>query len=577
MLSLIMFSTLFAARTSAATKPAPADPFIVAAVAAAEGGTLPAFAATVDNAASEALSDPATADLSRIVQLATLREFGRWFGRVNAPAADRKAALAWLIRQKRLAPALMLSATTSDPPDRVLAVLTALRNDQRDKLERFPELTAAVCLVWDDPDRFGGDERPMDLPRIVRVFRHYADNPGLTRSAAEELPVELLVFVVDNLLSEAEVDWARRQYAQPPNVGNAFFEVGYGATRPLTRDVKPDTDPANVYSLANLRKFGGSLADQAYYAAQIGKTFGIPTTTCAALAGEGREAQAWVAFADRRGGRTRWDTTSGRYRMHLASSGTAIDPQTMEDVSLAELSLLAGTTQTPASKRAAAVALCKLLDRVPAEEQLAALKRAVELSPSDRRVWNRVAEWSQQHRPGSDEFREAASLISKHLAGRSDEAALHARLRMLAKLPADDRSAALAELGVTFDRRVDLVAIIQIARARALIERKDPDGALQAIGELIGNVDAIPARAVEAMQLVDDVLREKSELDRLADVYAQVWKGMRPPPQSPCAHTTPYFIIGQEYAQLLEEMGRKQEMTSIRERLAELYAEPVKR
>lgn len=560
-----------------ATKPAPTDPMIDAAVTAVESGKFAPFIAAVDQAASDALIDPATADLPRIARLATLREFGRWFARVPRQSPEQKEALTWLIRNPRAAAALMLSATPSDPPDRVLAILTALRQDRADHLERFPSLTAGICLTWDDGDRFGGNDRPMDAPRVVRVFRRYADHPEMTRHAATELPVDQLIFVVDNLLSDAETDWARRQHARV-DVGGAFFDVAYGATRALTREPsKPGDDPANAYKLANLRKFGGSLADRAYYAAQVGKTFGVPTAVCVGLEREGQESQTWVAFMDGRGRDARWDVTSGRDRSHYASAGKFLDPQTMEHVPLGEIALVAGVGRSATDKRAGATALHKLLDRVPAEKRLAALRRAAELSPSDRRMWRAVADWAQGHQTGTDEHDGVVALVSSHLMPRSEEAAMHVRLRMIAKVAAEDRAAALAALRATFDRRPDLAATIQLALAAALLEKKDADGALRVLGELLAAADALPTHAVIAMQHVDDILREWSELDRLALVYAQLWSRLRPPPQSPFAHTTPYYAIGQEYAQLLEELGRKHDLATVRERLVQLWAEPVRR
>jgi hypothetical protein len=557
---------------AATTKAGATDPLIEEAASAVEAGRLSTLATSVENLASDALAKPETADLARLVQLATLRECGRWFGRIEHPSAEQKATLAWLLRQKRLAATLMMSVTNSDPPDRALSILTALHKDQHDRLERFADLTTAACLVWDDPERFGTEDDPMDLPRVVGIFKDYAENPAATHDVARDLPVNLLIFVVDRAISEDEVQWVRRQ-STPPGVGSAFFEVGYGPTRELKRDAKAD-EPQNAYTLPNLRKVGGRLADQAYYAAQVGKAVGIPTAICTGPEREGEERETWVAFSDPRG---QWDLSSARYRVHWSSPGEAIDPQTMESFPQAELSLTAGLRATPSAKRLAATALCKLLDRVLPEQQLAALKRAVELSPSDRRVWRRVADWAQQHRPGSDEYRNVVSLVSAHLTPRSEDAAMYVRLRMLAKVAADDRARSLADLLPAFEGRPDLAATIQLARASALLEKKDGDGALSALAEVIPAADVVPAHAASAMRMADDILRERSDLDRLAGVYARVWPRMRPPTQSPVAHTTAYWFIGQEYAQLLEELGRKNDVENIREKLGQLLAEPVKR
>src|SRR5688500_9117060 len=72
------------ADASDTVKAAPSPgPWAAAAVEAVDKDTLPAFAAGIEPDLTSALADLSRADLATVTQLATYREFGRFFGKLT--------------------------------------------------------------------------------------------------------------------------------------------------------------------------------------------------------------------------------------------------------------------------------------------------------------------------------------------------------------------------------------------------------------------------------------------------------------------------------------------------------------
>src|SRR5205085_3129848 len=108
--------------------------------------------------------------------------FAKYFARVGQLTDGQRDTLAWLPTQPKLLTELMSVAGPADPPDRVLEVLRTLRADYHDRLEEFAGAAAAMCVVWDAPERFppapGGEAEnsPIDSAEISRLFGHFVRN-----------------------------------------------------------------------------------------------------------------------------------------------------------------------------------------------------------------------------------------------------------------------------------------------------------------------------------------------------------------------------------------------------------------
>ena len=190
--------------------------------------------------------------------------------------------IASLAGQPKLLTALMLSATDSDPPDRVVEVLRGLRQDHRAKLEEFADLASAVCLVWDEPERFGAEEDvPVNLEEVSRVFDYFARNANHLKLDPRELPAELLVYVVDGDLSEREVAWAAGRNATAGWTWRHRSRMcGTWRTRITTAAARART--AGLVLPNIVRAQAGIAATRRTTRRRLGKLGGVPSAVCRA-------------------------------------------------------------------------------------------------------------------------------------------------------------------------------------------------------------------------------------------------------------------------------------------------------
>src|SRR4051794_13091283 len=111
---------------AASASPATMEELSKRATDAARDGSLAALATSVEAPLREELADVAHASGEKVVRLATIREFGRYFARINELTPGARETLEWLAHQPHLLPVLMMSLGPADAPDRVLEVLRAL-------------------------------------------------------------------------------------------------------------------------------------------------------------------------------------------------------------------------------------------------------------------------------------------------------------------------------------------------------------------------------------------------------------------------------------------------------------------
>jgi hypothetical protein len=115
---------VLAAPLSAAIRPAsrPVDPLATRAREMAREKQLAPFAEEMAIKLRTELERGADAmNLAEVVRLASWREFGRYFARVNELTEGQSETLIWLAGQPDVLPALIMAVTDGDPPDRVLA------------------------------------------------------------------------------------------------------------------------------------------------------------------------------------------------------------------------------------------------------------------------------------------------------------------------------------------------------------------------------------------------------------------------------------------------------------------------
>jgi hypothetical protein len=518
---------------------------------AARNHQLPQLASQVEPRLREMLGDLDHVNRDELVHVAALREFGRYFARVDAVSDGQMDTLAWLATQPKLMETLMLETCSADPPDRVAEVLRSLREDHRAKMEEFAELTTAICVVWDAPERFGPDEdAKIESEQVSRLFAHFADAKSRVASDVKKTPVELLVYVVDLELTDQEVSWAAERFGRQPNVPALARSVPYheGVGYDKSKDVLDE----HSYVLPNVLRGGGTCEDSARFAAQIGKSCGIPATVVKAADVTDGPATAWVGFVGST--HARWDFVSGKLSEHATFAGELIDPQSYSPISEGEAALSAAASPIALRDRLASLALSKSADLASAADSPALFERAIDWSPCNRSAWFALAQLASNRKLSDEQIRVVDRLMTKHL-GRSDpQFAVLLRLRMLEGRGLIEFEDGIRHLRADYGDRPEALAAMLLA----LADRERSDGragpAVETLLELLRAQSRNGAIALAAMGRLEQLLRKSDELARLSEVYRDVFASLAKPPATRWGRTTPYYRIGEKYAIVLDEL-----------------------
>jgi hypothetical protein len=575
------FLTLaLAAHALAATTAPTTNPAILEAQKSVRAGRIVEVATRVEWTLGEQAKDFSHANLDELVRLATLRGFGRFFARVNQPDEGTTDTLAWLLAQPKLAPVLMMAATSLDPPERVAEVVRALRADEGKKLDEFADLAAAVCLVWDAPERFpvpanangGNDEDPkIDPDRVCRVFEHFASGAAAGRLVFDprRLPAEVLVHVVDLDLSDEELAWLSSRRADPAALyrGMKYFDsFDYDRAR------KIGTDP-RVYVLPSILKHGGSYGDIAYAASESARAAGVPAVVCRAQGLSDGVAPAWVAYAANVNGKPAWDFSSARYPQDAGWPGEITDPQTGEVLGEVDVALLAIWASTAPRDRLASVALTKSVDLVPADVRVGLLRRAIDLAPGNRRAWIAIADLAAKEKFDDAAIKPVEETIGKYLR-RSPEFATIVRLRTLKGRGSIEFEHFAKRAADAVPERPDLVRAVQLAVVDRLRDDKRFDDALTILTEALRKGGArSPAAACAIMSRADVILRQRDDVVRLASMYHDVFESLPRPEPTRHGRSSGYYRIGSKYADLLDELHKPQDAQAVRVKIQNVVAE----
>lgn len=559
LLALIAFSGLGAAtRPSSRPSNQPAPDLLLEPIKRAiDAGDLKDIVTIVDlqveNAMKEA-KDPAKLDAGQAIRLASYRTFARSFSRLRPMDFDdaSKETLKWLLAQKRLFPTLMLAMSEADPPERVLAVLSRLRADQKDKLDEWADLTTAFCVVWDTPAMDDSQER-MDPARMVPMFRYYVASNRVLRFDLKTLPWQLGVYVVSNSISDDELAFVHRQYQGRGAIGTTFFDVNYDTNAYFV--ARPKLIAEVPYTLPNLMRLGGICVDQAYYATHVARSLGVPATACTGIGAAGGVGHAWVGYLKVQGRTALWDFTEGRYSDQLYYRGNVTDPQTRRNISDSDVALLAELQNTTPEGRLQSIALCRLADKAPAESAYDLLVKAITLSAGNRDAWLAMAELGAKKKLSDDEFGRVLTVIQKFAAERYPDFALAMARRMSAGLPERQQLDILEKLRPVFRARPDILARLRVEQGDILRGMNRPRDAMSAYMDVLNNSLWAGPVVVETLERADKLLRSLDQTRLLPPIYKQVYERMPKPQPSAFVPSTPFWTVGRRYAALLREGG----------------------
>ncbi len=533
--------------------------------AAIDSGTLGDAVLAITSELKPALESLDTPD-EHLIDLAAWYRFAWFFSRVELKEDLDKNCLKWLVRQPKLMRSVSLAVGGSDQPDKVLNVIRALYRTDRETMEEWPDLVAALAVVWDAPPNDTSDDAAARGDWAVWLYDYYTRNNSRLRYNLKEVPWQLQTYIVDLVVSQEEIAWVWQRYGKRGDVGSFYFDVAYDTNAFYQGAEKKIGDAA--YTLDNLQKHGGICVDQAYFATQVGRALGVPTVTIIGQGGAGEIGHAWVGFLDKRGKSMMWNLRSARYEQQLYWTGKVTDPQTRNEISESETSMLGELQNTTPAQRAKALAIIRSLDLFEPARQVDLVLQALNLSAGDREAWLKLADLGAFGAMSADQVKQVAEVVKKFASKQYADLAFQVYQRMLAGKPNLEQLEQYDVIAAIFKDRPDLVATVRVEQGKLHRALKRNDAALKAWGDVLTNHLYAGPIVLEALRLTDEMLREQKDLRRLAGIYDRVFSQIPRPTPSAFAQYAPYCVVGLRYAELLDDMRDRANAQKVRMRVA---------
>jgi len=523
-------------------------------------------------------------------ELAFARRLVRQIGEVDE--TRQYEVLSYLREHPELARALVfLVKPEREDVDKVYALLDHLRRERGDLIDDYAMLTAAICVVHDNHPGHRINEnfaRPLDP---LTTFDYFVAHEGQMLFGLKNVPAELLVYVVDVSATIDDLLWAVNRYAGDPMVGARFFDIQYDYEHYRTGAPKKCTEAG--WGLANIHRYGGVCADQAYFAMTVGKAIGVPT---AYTVGRNADtAHAWVGFlqADRKN--AWWNFTTGRYSTYKGLRGVLIDPQTRRRVVDSEVSLLAAFAMSEIEDRHAVAALTdaalrlgerrasgepfepeplveanrggRQLREATIEDQLELIEAGLRHSPGYAPAWHAVRDLAAEGALTFDQKKQWVGMLDRLCGKRFPDFTLSILAPMIETVEDVEKQNALWNSTFNMYRgRPDLAAEIRLAQAEMWLEAGKVDTAGQCYMDVINRYANAGPFVLTALREAEALLHKAGKGRQALGLYAQTWQRIKRPEQMAGQFTeqSNWYRVGNLYADRLAQFGQPQQAAQVR-------------
>lgn len=485
-----------------------------------------------------------------------------------------------------LAATLVFLIKPEQKPAKVFALLKKLRDARGPLLEKYANLTAAICVVHSEPLKRGINENSATAADPLEIFDFYVKNEPRMYFGIRGVPAELLVWVVDTTASIDEMNWALSKYAGDRTVGARFFDVKYDYDNFEKGTPKKVTELG--YNLPNILRYGGVCADQAYFAMEVGKSIGVPSALDVGTAADA--SHAWVGFLQAQGRTGRWNFDTGRYSEYRGVRGEVMDPQTRRDIPDSYVSVLAEMIGTRAVDRQAGAALVDAAQRlIDLEKDGKALEPApfpqetsiANLRPAPRRAatadalavtelalgqsagyppaWFVIRDLAQADKLSIQDKQRWAQVLQRLGAAKYPDFTL-AILAPMIKTVADpkEQNAMWNAAFTLFQTRFDLAASIRMEQAALWQKQGDTSKAGTCYMDVIQRYADAGPFVIEALKHAQALLKDSGQEAKIPMLYQACWAKTVPPPPdySQILSESNWYRVGTLYAERLRDAGQ---------------------
>ena len=475
-----------------------------------------------------------------------------------------------------------------DKLQQVYLLLERIRIERPELIGKYANLAAAICVVHDEPLRRRINENRASAADPIALFDYFVANDSRLLYGARDVPVELMIYIVDSTASIGEMEWALGRYAGNCNVGVLFFDIKYDYEHFRDGDAKEVTVAG--WNLPNILRYGGVCADQAYFAVTVGKAIGVPTAYTRARSGQ--VGHAWVGFLQNDPQRAWWNFKSGRYAAYQGVRGMTIDPQTGRYIPDSTVSLLADLIRATELDRQFAAAVTDLVRRLrepviqtirddddverqmtilPSREdvvaQLNMLESAIRACPGYAPAWHVLRDMAEAGQLELDDKKKWAGVLHR-LCGRDypDFEMEILEPMITSVVDVHEQNALWNAAFESMSQRADLAAEIRLAQAKMWREAGESQKAGLCCEDIINRYANAGPFVVDALSEAESILREAGEQRRIVALYERAWGQIkRPQSMAPeFMRQSNWYRVGRTYAKHLENAGFAQKAADVK-------------
>ncbi len=503
---------------------------------------------------------------------------------------DRIDTLKYLRKNKELAATLAyLIDPQYDKIQHVFDLLKELRAKRGKLVAQHPTVAAAICVVHDEPMVRDINENRVSTDDPLKIFDFYVSNQKKLVYDIKTVPANLMVYMVDATVPKKDQQWALSRYAKKPKIGRRFFEITWIGER--YEKGGEDNFKKHGYSLQNIKKYGGVCADQAYFAMEVGKAVGVPTTYVT-----GKSAtvgHAWVGYLESTGGgRAKWNFNAGRYAAYQGVKGSLLHPQTRQYVPDSILALEAATISIRRTDQRIAAALTdaairlmelegqnrKLQAPVPnnkrtenrlpkpirganIEAQLALLQQALRKNAGHQKAWLTVRNLAVRGKMDMKQKHRWVKMLMETCGSRYPDFSLTVLIGFVNSLETVEQKNKVLEGAFSkFKKRKDLAAEIRMMQADLWSKADNLGKAFKYSYDVVQRFANAGPFVIKALNRCEAFLVMTGAKRKILPLYEETWSRIRRPPDQGAAvfnKQSNWYQVGVMLASRLHAAGNK--------------------
>ncbi len=485
------------------------------------------------------------------------------------------------------------------------------KSQKQKSLDDYANLITAICVVHDQKVVHTVGKHKAVAADPLDIFVFYYKNAKRMKFDIKTMPVDLLIYIVDNAVSINDMQWALSNFKNNKQVGSLFYTIinPNDRIRKKKRNQRriPKIESNEKWNLPNIQRLGGDTPDQAYFAVAVGKSIGVPT--CYITGESSVSEKVWVGYLQSKGKKAYLNTSSGRDTSFIGVKGITTNPQTNKRIAESYVGLstqLYGLSNTQHQQAAAlshaatqiatyaisgekwkiespinSTTVTKTPNSIIRTPSLAHAQNLVieslKESAGNVQAWGIIQTWSAAGYLNTDDKKKWAKRVNKFCGKKYPDFTLQILTPMIKTVKDIKQQDKLWEAAFKmFARRKDLAGQVRLEQGNMWDKNNNPSKAGKCYYDIVQRYPNAGPFVITALNKVEGVLSNTSNSQaKIIKVYATTWEKIKKPAPSRTVKQSNWYEIGKKYANKLKSAGRSEDAQIVEDDLESIVIKKI--